>query len=123
MITSIVAAIAISQREARRKKAEQEAELEAASKKSVLIVSAGTSGLATAFLLSQFGFSVTIVDEREEVDVLDHEDALTVIPGMTVELMCKAGRLERDEKFAEALAEINGADVGPCMISLLGCVC
>lgn len=155
MIISIVAAIAISQREARRKKAEQQAELEAAARKSVVFVSAGTSGLvtafllsqlghnpfnqllchiaatssnvfvtlrgtysarlaptfATAFLLSQLGFSVDVVDEREEADVMEHQDALTVVPAMSVELMVKAGRLEPHEEFAKGLEEIGGGEV------------
>ena len=111
MITSIVAAIAISQREARRKKAEQEAELEAASKKSVLIVSGGIPGLATAFVLHQFGFTVTIVDEREELGVDEDEGELVVVPAMTVQLLVKAGRLEPSEDIKKALDDAGSPEV------------
>jgi hypothetical protein len=111
MITSIVAAIAISQREARRKKAEQEAELLAASQKSVVIVSGATNGLATACVLTQFGFTVTIVDERDVVDVDGEEEELVVLPAMTVELLVKGGRVEPNEKLAAELAKAGSVGV------------
>jgi hypothetical protein len=73
MITSIVTAIAITQREARREKQAREAEIADAANKSILVVGAGVSGLVTAVLCASNGFTVTLVDQRSEEGVVEGE--------------------------------------------------
>ncbi|KAA8912032.1 hypothetical protein FN846DRAFT_916835 [Sphaerosporella brunnea] len=71
MITAVVTAIAITQREARRQQAEKEAEAAAAAKKSVLVVGGGISGLLVGLFCRQQGFAVTVADRKGAGEFLE----------------------------------------------------
>lgn len=76
MITAVVAAIAITQREARREKAAKEAEEAEARKKSILVIGAGIAGLFAALLCRAQGFPVTVVDKKTQDELLEPEDGI-----------------------------------------------
>ncbi|KAI5813492.1 hypothetical protein BZA77DRAFT_116623 [Pyronema omphalodes] len=76
MITAVVAAIAITQREARREKAAKEAEEAEARKKSILVIGAGIAGLFAALLCQAQGFPVTVVDKKTQGELLGQEEGI-----------------------------------------------
>ncbi|KAF8242479.1 hypothetical protein K440DRAFT_664746, partial [Wilcoxina mikolae CBS 423.85] len=100
MITAIVAAIAITQREARREKEAKEAEEAEARKKSIVVVGAGLAGLFAALLCRAQGFTVTVVEAKHEKEFLDHDDGIVWLAPNALRV------LERvDEKISKELKE------------------
>lgn len=110
MITSVVAAIAISQREARRKQREQEEEAAEAAKKSILVTSASTVGLLAALFCRAQHFTVTICDGRPVGEFDSEERGLVVLTRTALRVL---GRC--DEALGGKLEE---AAVG-CDVSVL----
>jgi pyruvate/2-oxoglutarate dehydrogenase complex dihydrolipoamide dehydrogenase (E3) component len=98
MITAIVAAIAITQREARREKEAKEAEEAEARKKSIVVVGAGLAGLFAAHLCRAQGFTVTVVEAKQEAELLDCDDGIVWLAPNALRVLQRV-----DEKIAGEL--------------------
>jgi NADPH-dependent 2,4-dienoyl-CoA reductase/sulfur reductase-like enzyme len=101
MITAVVTAIAITQREARREKAAKEAEAAAAAKKDILVVGAGITGLVVALFCRAQGFTVTIVDRKSAAEFLQNGGGGLVWLGPTATRALRRVH----EKFPEEMRE------------------
>jgi thioredoxin reductase len=98
MITAVVAAIAITQREARREKAAKEAEEAEARKKSILVIGAGIAGLFAALLCRAQGFPVTVVDKKAQGELLEPEEGIVWLAANALRVLEKV-----DEKLIPEL--------------------
>ena len=80
MIVAVVAAIAITQREAKREQAAKEAEAAAAAKKDILVVGAGITGLLAALFCRAQGFTVTVIDAKDPEEFDDYAGGIVWLP-------------------------------------------
>ena len=112
MITAVVTAVAITQREARREKEAKLAEEAAAAKKDILIVGASIHGLIVGLLCRLQGFTVTIVEQEVEDSAdLSDDDGICVLGPTALRVLRKI------EGLAEELAE-GAVDTKVCGFSI-----